>query len=166
MGSTASKVAAGAAAVNSAVRGATGVAVDPDIELAEGTVAQLALVLDTGARRRVQTGLGDFSKLYQGTFRADSRVSVFDMYDCMSSTSDAFMQLQYDCGWEPDSSEAVTWARNLAISRMQACVDEAVQRTGMVDPRPFTTDAVEHDKYMALMRAWPGSGTGVQSRGQ
>ena len=129
--------------------------VESEIELVEGAVGQLNLVSDSGARKRVHTSLSDFRRMYLATFVADSRVSVFELYDCMLAVSKAFMQLQFDCDWSPDTTPTIAHARNLAMKRLQACMDEAVLRTGMVDPRPFAADATQHEQYMELIRSWP-----------
>ena len=143
------------AKAGAALRGAAHSPVEPDIELVEGVIDQLELVDDTGARKRVRNGLSDFRRMYLGTFVAHSRVSVFELYDCMRAVSVAFERLQYDCGWGSEATVTIAWARNLAVARMQACTDEAVARTGMVDPRPFTSDPSDHDQYMQLIRSWP-----------
>ena len=140
-----------------AARRACRAPVDPDMELVDTVITGLDPVNDTGARKRVREGLADFRRMYLGTFVAESKVSVFELYDCMQAVSDAFLKLQYDCDWGADSRRTVAWARNLAITRMQACMDECTRRTGMVDPRPFASDAAAHTRYMELVRAWPAN---------
>ena len=154
MGNTVSGAAADTTkAVTTAVRSST--APDPDIELVTTTVAQLDPVIDTGAKKRVQQGLADFRAMYLATFVQDSRVSVFELYDCMTSVARAFFQLDYDCDWTPQDAATITHVRNLALGRMQACTDEAIDRTGMVDPRPTVSDPINYEQYMQLTRAWP-----------
>ena len=166
MGNAASSATAVASAVadtaTKAVRTAT--APDPDIELVTTTVDQLNPVIDTGAKKRVQQGLADFRQIYLGTYVDDSRVTVFELYDCIISVGRAFFKLYYDCDWAPEDATTITRVRNLAISRMQACTDEAIARTGMVDPRPTVADPVNYDHYMQLTRAWPPKRTQPSAR--
>ena len=156
MGNLPSSVASAPASVRQAARRP----VDPDLDLVEGVVAQLDLVVDGGARKRINEGLSDFRRMYLGTYTAGSRVSVFELYDCMQAVSDGFMQLQYDCGWGADARQTITRARTLAVTRMQACVDEAAERTGMVNPRAFVSDTAAHTRYMEQVRSWPPSADG------
>ena len=154
--SAASSTAATASStVASTLRGASSREVDPDIEMVLCAVDQAEVVQDTGAKRRIKTGLEDFRRMYLATFVQDSRVSVFELYDCMVSVCRAFQQLQSECAFEVPTADTLTWARNLGGTRMQACIDEAVARTGMVDPRPTAGDPIAMQEYLALVKSWP-----------